>query len=485
MRKAKIVCTIGPASVSPAMLDRLIAHGMDAARLNFSHGTHASHAVAIAAIREAAERRHATVAIIQDLQGPRIRVGTLPEEGAEVRAGQSVRLLVSPTLSGERGGTRHTRSSPALVQEIPITYPFLTRDVQPDARILINDGLIELRATQVVDGSVDCIVVTGGTVLSHKGVNLPGTAVSAPTLTDKDREDLRFGIAQSVDYVALSFVRGPEDIAAARALIVQHGGHQAIIAKIERAEGVAKLDAILTEADGVMIARGDLGVEMGPEAVPILQKRIIAESNRRRRLVITATQMLDSMTNSLRPTRAEASDVANAVFDGTDAVMLSAETAIGAYPVETVQVMDRIIRAAEGEVEPGVILKRSTDREQLPFPEAICTAASSAATAIAASAVVAFSERGTTARLISKQRPVAPIVAFTPSESVKRQMALYWGVRPYTMAEIEHTDARVEEAERRLKAEGLSKTGEKIVILSGSRIGQPGGTNLLKLHEVR
>ena len=183
MRKAKIVCTIGPASVSPAMLDRLIAHGMDAARLNFSHGTHASHAVAIAAIREAAERRHATVAIIQDLQGPRIRVGTLPEEGAEVRAGQSVRLLVSPTLSGERGGTRHTRSSPALVQEIPITYPFLTRDVQPDARILINDGLIELRATQVVDGSVDCIVVTGGTVLSHKGVNLPGTAVSAPTLT--------------------------------------------------------------------------------------------------------------------------------------------------------------------------------------------------------------------------------------------------------------------------------------------------------------
>ncbi|HEX5645991.1 MAG TPA: pyruvate kinase [Nitrospira sp.] len=485
MRKAKIVCTIGPASVSLAMLDRLIEHGMDAARLNFSHGTHASHAVAIAAIREAAERRHATVAIIQDLQGPRIRVGALPEEGVELRAGESVRLLVSSSLSGERGGTPHVRASSSPVQEMPINYPFLARDVQPGARILINDGLIELRATRTADNSVDCTVVTGGRVLSHKGMNLPGTTVSAPTLTDKDREDLQFGVAQGVDYVALSFVRGPEDIGMARALIAQHGGHQGIIAKIERAEGVAKLDAILAEADGVMIARGDLGVEMGPEAVPMLQKRIIAEANRRRRLVITATQMLESMTSALRPTRAEASDVANAVFDGTDAVMLSAETAIGAHPIETLQVMDRIIRAAEGEVEPRMILKRSTDMEQLPFPDAICTAASSAAKAIAASVVVAFSERGTTARLISKQRPSAPIVAFTPFESVKRQMALYWGVRPYTMVEIEHTEVRVEEAERRLKAEGLSKTGERIVILSGTRVGQPGGTNLLKLHEVR
>jgi pyruvate kinase len=350
---------------------------------------------------------------------------------------------------------------------------------------LINDGLIELRATDIEEGYVVCTVITGGRVLSHKGMNLPGTTVSAPTLTDKDREDLQFGIAQGVDYIALSFVRGPEDIAAARALAAQYGGSQGIIAKIERAEGVANLDLILTEADGVMIARGDLGVEMGPEAVPILQKRIIADANRRRKLVITATQMLESMTHALRPTRAEASDVANAVFDGTDAVMLSGETAIGAYPTETVQVMDRIIRAAEGEVEPGVILKRSTDIEQISFPEAICTAAATAARAIVASAVVAFSERGTTARLVSKQRPKASIVAFTPFESVRRQMALYWGVCPYTMAGIGHTDARVEEAERRLKAEGLSKTGEKIVILSGSSLGQPGGTNLLKLHEVR
>ena len=484
MRKAKIVCTIGPASVSPTILDRLIESGMDAARLNFSHGTPTSHANAIAAIREAAERQQATVAIIQDLQGPRIRVGTLRHDGIELRPGQSVRLRIASAQLGESEVSRPVLSSPSPVQEIPVAYPLLTRDMRAGARILINDGLIELLANHVAGDFVDCTVVTGGFVVSHKGINLPDTLVSAPTLTDKDREDLRFGVTQGIDYLALSFVRGPEDIAAARALIARHGGQQGIIAKIERTEAVAQLDAILAEADGVMIARGDLGVEMGPEAVPILQKRIIAEANRRRKLVITATQMLESMTSALRPTRAEASDVANAVFDGTDAVMLSAETAIGAHPIETVQVMDRIVRAAEAERDPGVLPKRATDVVHLPFPEALCTAASSAAHAIAASAVVAFSERGTTARLMSKQRPLAPIVAFTPFESVKRQMALYWGVRPYTMAEIDHADTRVNEVERRLKSEGLCKTGEKIVILSGTRMGQPGGTNLLKLHQM-
>ena len=483
MRKAKIVCTVGPASNSPEMLDRLIDAGMNAARLNFSHGTHDSHAAAIAAIRAAADRRRATVAIIQDLQGPRIRVGLLPNDGIELKVGQRVRLRA---VSSHTDGPFAVETiDPSLLPEIPVTYPQLALDLRGGARVLINDGLVELVTDHIGDGVADCTVLTGGKITSHKGINLPGTTISAPSLTEKDREDLQFGCAHGVDYVALSFVRGPEDIVAARALLTECGSTVPVIAKIERAEGVAKLDAILAEADGVMIARGDLGVEMGPEAVPILQKRIIAEANRRRRLVITATQMLESMTSALRPTRAEASDVANAVFDGTDAVMLSGETAIGAHPIEAVQVMDRIIRAAEGETEPGVILKRSTDIEPLPFPEAICAAASAAAKAIAASAVVAFSERGTTARLISKQRPQAPIVAFTPSESVKRRMALYWGVCPYTMGEIGHTDARVEEAERRLKAEGLSRTGEKIVILSGSRVGQPGGTNLLKLHEVR
>ncbi|MBK9306388.1 MAG: pyruvate kinase [Nitrospira sp.] len=477
MRKAKIVCTIGPASSAPAILSRLIESGMNAARLNFSHGTHASHAEAITAIREAADRHGSAVAIIQDLQGPRIRVGLLPKDGVQVNAGQVVRLRMSEESEGQV-------SPPPSGLEIPVTYPALTRDLRPGARVLINDGLIELIVDRVMDDRIDCTVIIGGKITSHKGINLPGTAVSAPTLTDKDRIDIQFGVEHGVDYVALSFVRGAQDVDAVRTLLAEHGSNLPIIAKIERAEAVQSLREILNCADGVMIARGDLGVEMGPEAVPVLQKRIIVEANRRRRLVITATQMLESMTQATRPTRAEASDVANAVFDGTDAVMLSAETAVGSYPVETVRVMDRIIRAAEEDVEPGVILKRHTDMDNLSFPEAICTAAASAAKSIAASAIVTFSERGSTARLISKQRPSAPIVALTPFEPVRQQMALYWGVSPYTTPQIEQTDARVEEAERRVKSEGLIKTGGKIVILSGTRVGQPGGTNLIKLHEV-
>lgn len=481
MRKAKIVCTIGPASTSPAILSRLIESGMNAARLNFSHGTHESHAAAMTAIRQAAARHGTAIAIIQDLQGPRIRVGLLPQEGVLVTTGQVVRLRPLPE---RRGLLDELLPSHGPVPELPITYPALTHDLRPGARVLINDGRIELRADQVRESWVDCTVVIGGTVTSHKGMNLPGTNVSAPTLTEKDRHDLRFGVEHGVDYVALSFVRDAQDIQLARSLLAECGRPVPIIAKIEREEAVTALDEILEQADGVMIARGDLGVEMEPEAVPVLQKRIIVEANRRRRLVITATQMLESMTQATRPTRAEASDVANAVFDGTDAVMLSAETAVGSFPVESVHVMDRIIRAAEGEVEPGVILKRQTDLENPSFPEAICTAAASAAKSITASAIVAFSERGTTARLISKQRPSAPIIAFTPFEPVRRQMTLYWGVLPYTMPQIDQTDARVEEAERRSKSEGLVKTGEKIVILSGTRVGQPGGTNLIKLHEV-
>jgi pyruvate kinase len=396
-------------------------------------------------------------------------------------------VLLKTTLSrsgGQLGCESRSQSTDAALT-IPVTYQHLTRDVLPGSRILIDDGLVELRAGRIVNGAVECIVVTGGRIGSHKGINLPGTRVSAPTLTDKDREDLRFGIAQGVDYVALSFVRDAADIAAAKQLIRECGEASVpVIAKIERPEAVANLDAILEQADGLMIARGDLGVEMGPEAVPVLQKRIIARANRRRRLVITATQMLESMTQHLRPTRAEASDVANAVFDGTDAVMLSAETAIGRHPAEVVRVMDRIVCAAEEEATPEFVRRSGTPQGAVSFPEAICTAASFSAAAIGANAIVAFSETGMTARLVSKQRPAAPIIAFTPIERVRRQMALYWGVMPRTMPPIEQTDARVEEAERRLKEEGLVKSGERIVILSGTRINQPGGTNLMKLHEV-
>ena len=482
MRKAKIVCTIGPASSSPAILNRLIENGMDAARLNFSHGTHESHATAINAIRNAAAQRGSGVAIIQDLQGPRIRVGLLPKEGIEVNTGQVVRLR---TLAQSDELYDAQASVHATVPEIPVTYASLTRDLHVGSRVLINDGLIELQTVRIADDVIECTVIIGGTITSHKGINLPGTAVSAPTLTEKDREDIRFGAEHGVDYVALSFVRGPQDIDAARAVLAEHGINTPIIAKIERAEAVAALDEILEQAEGVMIARGDLGVEMGPEAVPLLQKRITVEANRRRRLVITATQMLESMTQAIRPTRAEASDVANAVFDGSDALMLSAETAIGAHPIEALQVMDRIIRAAEEGAEPGVILKRQADLEHLSISESTCAAASFAARATDATAIVAFSESGTTARLISKQRPNAPILAFTHAEPIKRRMTLYWGVRSFIMLRIGETDPHIREAEQRLKKEGLVNKGDKVVIVSGTMAAQIGGTNLLKLHEIR
>lgn len=482
MRKAKIVCTIGPASSSPAILNRLIENGMDAARLNFSHGTHESHATAINAIRNAAAQRGSGVAIIQDLQGPRIRVGLLPKEGIEVNTGQVVRLR---TLAQSDELYDAQASVHATVPEIPVTYASLTRDLHVGSRVLINDGLIELQTVRIADDVIECTVIIGGTITSHKGINLPGTAVSAPTLTEKDREDIRFGAEHGVDYVALSFVRGPQDIDAARAVLAEHGINTPIIAKIERAEAVAALDEILEQAEGVMIARGDLGVEMGPEAVPLLQKRITIEANRRRRLVITATQMLESMTQAIRPTRAEASDVANAVFDGSDALMLSAETAIGAHPIEALQVMDRIIRAAEEGAEPGVILKRQADLEHLSISESTCAAASFAARATDATAIVAFSESGTTARLISKQRPNAPILAFTHAEPIKRRMTLYWGVRSFIMLRIGETDPHIREAEQRLKKEGLVNKGDKVVIVSGTMAAQIGGTNLLKLHEIR
>lgn len=484
MRKAKIVCTIGPASAEPSILERLIDSGMDVARLNFSHGTHDSHRAAIVSIRAAAKRLHRPIAIIQDLQGPRIRVGDLEGTEVEVTAEQRIRLVGGMLRSGGQLGSQTTASS--NLTEIPVTYPQLVRDVRPGARVLIDDGLIELLVTAVSGGAVECRVKTGGRIISRKGINLPGTMISAPTLTEKDRKDIRFGVAEGVDYIALSFVRGPEDVQTARRLVAECGGTQPIIAKIERAEAITALDSLLEEADGVMIARGDLGVEMGPEVVPILQKRIIAKANQHRRLVITATQMLESMTQHPSPTRAEASDVANAIFDGTDAVMLSAETARGKYPVESVQVMDRIVRVAEGEnvfptVRPG---ERLAGRDDHSIPEAMCAAAASASAATQAAAIATFSESGTTARLLSKQRPTAPIVAFTPHDLVRQRMALYWGVLPRLLARIQDPDDRVRAVEHRLVEETLVGMGDCVVLLSGTVAGQLGGTNTMKLHRI-
>ena len=462
------------------MVERLIDAGMNVARLNFSHGSHESHGAALRAIREAADGQGRAVAVLQDLQGPRIRIGRL-SASIELAVGQLVRLTGGLLRSGGQIGARAVGPTPNV--DLPVTYPHLARDVRPGARILIDDGRIELLAMRVDNGTIDCRVKRGGPVSSHKGINVPGTTISAPTLTDKDRADIRFGVAHHVDYIALSFVRGPEDVQAARQYIRECGGDQPLIAKVERAEAIDGLAAILDVADGVMIARGDLGVEMGPEAVPLLQKRIIAEGNGCGRVIITATQMLESMITESVPTRAEASDVANAIFDGTDGVMLSGETASGQYPIEAVRVMDRIIRAAEA--EPRYRMAIGAPARDMSIPAAICTAAASASAAVNASVLAVLSESGTTARLVSKQRPEAPIVAFTPHPPVRRRMALLWGVEPRLMASIDNADAQVVEVEQRLKQDKLLQAGSRLVLLSGTAAGHPGGTNVMKIHEVQ
>ena len=466
MRRAKIVGTIGPASESPEILGKLIAAGLDVARLNFSHGSHEQHARTIAAIRDAAASAGRPIAILQDLQGPRIRIGNIAEP-VSVESGHAITLTTDPQAGGGA---------------IPVTYESLPDDVKPGDRILIDDGLIELAVEEAGRQTIRCRVVTGGTIRPHKGMNLPGVAVSAPAFGEKDRADLSFGLSHGVDYVGLSFVRGPEDVLAARAWMKKYDAEAAIIAKIERPEAVERLEAIVAVADGVMIARGDLAVETSPEAVPLIQKRIIRLCNERRVLVITATQMLESMTASPRPTRAEASDVANAVLDGTDAVMLSGETASGRYPVEAVETMARIVAAAEQGQEQAPIPAQAPS--PTPFPAAVCAAGARAARETGARVVVAFTESGTTARLLSKERPPVPIVAYTPHDAVRRRMALYWGVLPRAMRTIPNTDELIRELERSLREEKLAGSGDRIVILLGAPAGTRGGTNLMKLHTI-
>jgi len=467
MRRVKIVATIGPASNSPEILRKLVTAGLDVARLNFSHGTLEQHGRTIHTIREAALAAGRHVAILQDLQGPRIRIGSLSASVA-ASAGQVV------TLAVEDGHADNAR--------IPVTYRQLPEDVKPGDRILIDDGMIELVVESSSRDEVRCRVVAGGTIQAHKGMNLPGVAVSAPTLGEKDRGDLAFGLAQGVDYVALSFVRGPEDLTMAREVIRTQGGDLPLIAKIERPEAVERLEQILAVSDGIMIARGDLAIETSPEAVPLIQKRIIHACAEGRVPVITATQMLESMTGSPRPTRAEASDVANAVFDGTDAVMLSGETAAGRYPVEAVQTMARIVEAAEAGQE--TTRAPESPQAQASFPQAVCSAGARAARETGAKVVVAFTESGTTARLLSKERPPVPIIAYTPYEAIQRRMMLYWGVLPRAMRTIPNTDDLIRELEHSLRAEKLADAGDRIVILLGAPAGMKGGTNLMKLHTI-
>lgn len=469
-RRTRIVCTLGPASADQATIGRLIDAGMNVARINMSHGDHDGHAQTIERLRHAAAERGVPVAILQDLQGPKIRIGAL-EGGGPV-------ILVSGadvTISTEHeAGTAERLTTP---------YAALPWEVKPGERILLADGLIELRVTGTAGTSVHCQVVNGGRLFERQGMNLPGTTISAPSLTEKDLTDLAWGIDQGVDYVAVSFVRRAEDILAARTRINEAGAAIPIIAKLEKPQALTQLDDILEAADGVMVARGDMGVELPPEDVPIWQKRIIAAANHRQKIVITATQMLESMVHNPRPTRAEVTDVANAIWDGTDAVMLSAETAAGAHPVAAVAVMDRVARRAEA--ERAYLHMTWGEGLRADVPHAIGLAAHTVSGSLSGvAAIVAFTRDGATARLISKDRPAVPILALTDDDSVWRRLALVWGVHPIRSAPVAAMPAMLAEADRAAREAGVAATGDTLLVVGHFPPEAPGSTNFLTLHQI-
>src|SRR5438876_3001933 len=471
-RRAKIVATLGPAADRPLVLRALLDAGLDVARLNFSHGTPREHTARLRMLRRLARERGRTVAVLQDLQGPKIRTGALVGGRPLELAPNSLITLTPRRVAGNN-------------QLLPTNYPQLSSEVRPGNRVLLADGLIELRVERVKHSEILCRVANGGELAEHQGINLPGVRLGISALTAKDRRDVAFGVAAGVDYVALSFVRRPEDVLELKRLLKRAGRRTPVVAKLEKPEAIERLEEILRVADAVMVARGDLGAEMPPEQVPVIQKRVIERANSLKVPVITATQMLESMTVHPRPTRAEASDVANAVFDGTDALMLSAETATGHYPVEAVRMMARIIAAAEASPRYGVPgrVRRSTD-ESLDVPESVCESAAHMAETLNLKAIAVFTQSGSSARLISKFRPRAPVFAFSPVPEILRQMALYWGVRPVFMPRVESTERMVVGAARRLTEMGAARHGDLIAVIAGTPIARRGTTNLLKVHRV-
>ena len=471
MRKTKIVCTIGPASESLENTKKLIQAGMNVARLNFSHGDFEEHGNRIKNIRQACRELGKTVAILLDTKGPEIRLGNLAEEPIELAAGEHVTLTTENIL-----GDRH---------RIPVTYQNLPHDVKVGDTILLDDGLIGLKVVEIQGTEIKCEIQNSGPIKSKKGVNVPGVAISLPGITEKDANDILFGIEQGIDFIAASFVRRASDVLEIRELLEKHNAsHIQIIAKIENRQGVDNLDEILEVADGLMVARGDLGVEIPVEEVPLVQKMMIEKCNRAGKPVITATQMLDSMQRNPRPTRAEASDVANAIFDGTDAIMLSGETAAGKYPVESVQTMARIAERAEAALEYREIFLRQASAQQTTVTEAISQAVANSALDLDADAIITSTESGYTARMVSKYRPKAPIVAVTPSEHVMRSLQLVWGVIPVLGRSAKTTDEMFDIAVNGAVESGLVKLGDTVVITAGVPVGRSGSTNLIKIHTV-
>ncbi len=471
MRHTKIVCTIGPSSSDVATLDRLVAAGMDVARLNFSHGTHAEHAEVIRRIREAEARFGRAIAILQDLQGPKIRLGAFGVAGGErVDLESSQRFtLVEEAVAGTR-----ERASVAPADCL--------KELKPGDTVLMDDGMIQLEVEETSGGEVHCRVIAGGRISDHKGISFAHVPLPISCLTDKDREDLIFGIHQGVDFVAVSFVRSQADIREVRTFLDSYGASLPIIAKIERREALANLGSIVTLVDGIMVARGDLGLDVPLEEVPHIQKDLVRRARAANIPVIVATQMLESMVAHMRPTRAEISDVCTAILDGADAIMLSAETATGRYPVEAVQVMARTGERAEQALFSGGV--RIREKAEVGPPEAISDAAANVARLLKARAIVAFTQSGFSARLISQERPDVPIIALTPFVEVQRRLALCWGVSSRLIGKVNTTEEMIEEVERALLAAGAVAVNDLLVIISGAPMWVAGTTNLLKVHRV-
>jgi len=469
MRRTKIVCTLGPASQSEETLREMVRAGMDVARINFSYGDHQTHARNIALVRRLAREAGRVLAVMGDLQGPKLRVGEIATP-VTLREGQDFNLT--------------TRPVPGDDQEVNLPHPEVMGDVRPGDRVLLDDGLLELRVLETTPTDLRCRVIIGGPLTSRKGVSLPGVSLSLPSLTEKDREDAAFAIQQGVDYLALSFVRRAEDVSRLRDLLRQHRASIPIIAKIEKREAVEAFEGVMEASDGAMVARGDLGVETPAEEVPIYQKRIIRLANEVGKPVITATQMLNSMMDNPRPTRAEASDVANAILDGTDAVMLSGETAVGKYPVETVGMMARIALTTERMIPHQERVHEAFLEPSFTPTDAISQATCEIAWELSAKAIISSTMSGHTARMVAKHRPATPIIAVTPSPETQRRLALVWGVCPLLVSEFAHTDQMIETAVQAVLKEGMVEKGDTVVITAGVPLGGPGRTNMLKVHVV-
>jgi pyruvate kinase len=462
-RRTKIVATIGPSCSTPDRLDALVAAGMDAARLNLSHGTHDDHRERAALVRAAQERAGRPIALIGDLQGPKIRVGDLSAP-MQLTTGDRVTVVV-----GSKGNDGELPIAPAAIGEV----------LRPGHEVLIDDGHVRLQVEQVASGRVQCGVVVGGPVSSHKGVNLPGVPIPIPSLTRKDLEDLEFALKLGCDFIALSFVRSAADVRDLKALLEQEGSTAHVIAKIEKAEAVDALDDVLAESDAVMVARGDLGVEIGPALVPLVQKRIILKALERGQPVITATQMLESMIHHPEPTRAEASDVANAILDGTSAVMLSGETAVGEFPVEAVQTMDRIARAVEPSLGYRHQIPEATDDPTIG--NAMSNAACDLAEALGAAAILVPTFTGRTASAVARLRPRRPILGLTHKRWSVQQMAMEWGVTPMWIPEAQNVEDLWSRSIDAAKSTGLVEAGDTVVITAGTAVNIPGSTNVIKV----